>query len=63
MQELSDMLPCPPLLSRPIHKRLENHVQVELQQTLLDIDSHAVIDPALVRGTPQISRFERNLHL
>jgi hypothetical protein len=57
------MLPGPPLLSRSVDKWVENHIQVQLQQTFLDIDVHAVGNPALVPGAPKIGWLERNLYL
>ena len=63
VQVLSDVLPGPPLLARSVDIRVENHVQVQPQQTLLDIDSHAVGNPALEPGAPRIGWLERYLHL
>ena len=62
VQVLSDVLPGPPLLARPVDIGFENHVQVQLQQTFLDIDPHAVGDPALVPGASRIGWLERYLH-
>ena len=52
VQILSYMLPGPPLLPWSVDKWVENHIQIQLQQTFLDIDVHAVGNPALVPGAP-----------
>ena len=63
VQKLADVLPGPPLLARPVDERLEDHVQIEREQALLDVDCHAVGNPSVVPATRQIGWLEGDLDL
>ena len=48
----SDVLPGPPLFARSVDEWIDKHVNIQSQQTLFDVDFHAVGDPTFVPGIP-----------
>ena len=62
MQIFSDVFSNPPLNPRPVFKRFQNRIQVQLEKPFLNIDLHAIMKPAHVACFLKISRFEGDIH-